>query len=87
MFLCCFGFQGCGLGLQNLDLGLRLSFCRLALLLGFLKLGLDLGVELVDLLLKLRSSVGLRLGLLGLHLCEIGFHCGDVLVVERLLYL
>ena len=85
-FLRCLGLQDCCLRLQNLDLGFRLALHCLALLLRFLQPSLYPGVKLIDLLLQLSFQVGVSLGLLCLHLRDIGFHGSDVLVVNGLLY-
>ena len=75
------------LGLQNLDLGLGLALCGLASLLGLLQPSLDLGVELVDLLLELCLPVGVSLCTLCLQLRKVAFHGGDVLILNPLLHL
>src|SRR5208282_3579762 len=60
---CRLSLQSRGLGFKDLNLGLGLGLRRLAPLLGFLDLRLDLGVKLVDLFQKLDLPVSLSLGM------------------------
>src|SRR5260370_37381431 len=80
------GLRGRSFRLEHRYLRLRLMLGCLAFFLGLLQLRLDLGVELVDFFLELRFPVGVRLGLLGLHLGNVGLHSVDVFFVDVLFY-
>src|SRR5271157_4838131 len=66
---------------EYLDLGLGLALRGRASVFGFLQLCLNLGVELVDLLVQLCLVVGMSLGVFCLYLGEVGLHRVDLLFV------
>ncbi len=81
------GLQSRGLGLKDLNLGLRLGLRCLAPLLRFFQLCLQLGVKLVDLFVELGFPVGASQGMLHSQLREVGFYGGDVFFDNRLLHI
>lgn len=71
--------------LQQVRFGPGLALDRLAVLFVFLKVSLDLRVELIHFFRELRFSVGLSLGMLCFHLGKVGFHSVDIFGIDGIL--